>query len=488
VSTPLSQRILETLTATGDAIAVEALDSIWTGADARREIESWASRFRSLDLVAGTPVGLSLPSGPALLFSCVAGLHLGLHLAYFNPELGRSDLRLQMAQVEPCVHIVRDQDVMSTEVPTVTLGQLAEQTPSGLADAQPGGELIGFTSGTSGPPKAVRHLADRLHTRFMAFQSVFQLERDHTMVCVLPTYLLASLTTSSLYGLWIGTRVAILPRFHLDDFEEVVSKHGCDYLMAVPAIYREILARRPELAASMRDSEWLLCGAAPLDAKTQQAWADAGGAPLSTCYGSTEAGGFISVDSTRGRAPVGSVGRPMPDVGLSITTPDGRELAPGEEGEIRLRRASIFWSYARAEPGNNPAHFATGDRGHLDTDGFLFHGGRSSDIINRGGFKIVPGQIEECLMNMPLVEACAVVAGPDDRLGEVPVAFVESRASITCSMVKECLAGQLTPYKIPVQVRCVLPGHLPRGAYGKWDRKEMRRIAQDWKQWGRNPI
>jgi fatty-acyl-CoA synthase len=84
---------------------------------------------------------------------------------------------------------------------------------------------------------------------------------------------------------------------------------------------------------------------------------------------------------------------------------------------------------------------------------------------------------------MPAVEACVVVAAPDDRLGEVPVAFVESRASLTQAEVKEFLSGQVAAYKIPVRVRCVPAGQLPRGEYGKWDRKEMRRVAQEWEQW-----
>ena len=484
MSTSLSEKVLEMMTSAGDAIAVESLGSTWTGTEAQREIEFWVSRFKSLGLVAGSTVGLSMPSGPAVAFSSVAGLHLGLRLAYFNPELGRSDLSLQMGLVQPHVHIIFDPGIAATEVRTVALAELRVSS-SGLGHrAQPGGELIGFTSGTSGPPKAVRHLANRIHGRLMTFQSVFKIERGQQVVCVLPTYLLASLITSSLFGLWAGARVNIIPKFNLDGFAEVVSTQQCTYMMAVPAIYRAIIAQRADIAESLRDGAWLLCGAAPLDEKTQKDWTDAGGAPLSTCYGSTEAGGLISVDSTCGRGPLGSAGRPMPDLGLRITTSNGRDLGSGEQGEIRLARSRIFASYMGAQPpAADTREFVTGDLGHVDAEGFLFLGGRSSDVINRGGFKILPAEIEQCLLRMPLIEACAVVAAPDERLGEVPVAFVESRSSITHASVKEFMAGELTGYKIPVQVRCVPPGDLPRGTYGKWDRKELRRLAQDWSHW-----
>jgi acyl-CoA synthetase (AMP-forming)/AMP-acid ligase II len=458
--------------------------SQWTGSDALREAESWGRRFAGAGLIAGDACALSLPSGPELAMACVAAMSAGLHVALLNPYLGSQDRAKQLELVSPVIHIVADDGPVAqdeTSVPTVRVDDMNTVGFEPLPRAV-GGHLIGFTSGTSGPSKAVIHSLPRMRNALLAYQEVFALRPRQHVVCVLPLYLVAAFVPSVLYGLWAGARISILPRFNVDDLSAHLDV--VDYMMAVPAIYRELVSSKPELIAKLHDTRWLICGASPLDEKTRVAWRSAGGGPLSTCSGSTEAGGYISVDVSGGQGPAGSAGKPFTHVDVRIFGEHDRELPTGADGSLTLGRDGIFLRYlGDGDRAAGAARFHTGDIARLDQDGFLYYAARTSDVINRGGFKIVPSEVEAAISQMAGIEACVVVPAADDRLGEVPIAFVESASPVSLAQLREFMSGRLASYKIPLQLRTAAPGELPRGLYGKWDRRSLRAQAAHWRSW-----
>jgi acyl-CoA synthetase (AMP-forming)/AMP-acid ligase II len=190
------------------------------------------------------------------------------------------------------------------------------------------------------------------------------------------------------------------------------------------------------------------------------------------CYGQTEIGGEIvgwNADDARkfGDSKLGAVGRPHDGVTLRIVHDDGDALGVGE---LLVRTPATSAGYADGSGLGDrvtaDGWFRTGDIARIDEDGFLWIEGRISDMINRGGLKVFPAEVEEVLRLSPLIADCAVVGVPDDRLGEVPWAFVvASSAEFDLPQLRAHASIRLSPYKIPV--RFVVLDALPRNEVGK---------------------
>ena len=150
----------------------------------------------------------------------------------------------------------------------------------------------------------------------------------------------------------------------------------------------------------------------------------------------------------------------------------GKDVAPGEPGELWFRTPQLMKGYLGKPEETDKVitgdgWFRTGDIGRVDDDGFVWVEGRLSDMINRGGLKIFPGEVEEVLRLEPAIADVAVVGVPDDRVGEVPVAFVvvRSKTELRDTSLEELCRRHLAPYKVPVRFERV--DALPRNEVGK---------------------
>jgi acyl-CoA synthetase (AMP-forming)/AMP-acid ligase II len=199
----------------------------------------------------------------------------------------------------------------------------------------------------------------------------------------------------------------------------------------------------------------------------------------------TEAAGQITanpVDATARRA--GSVGLPV-GVGLTVLDAHGEPVEPGVEGMVALRGRQIVHSYLdlsadgpeRIRPARDAEGWLrTGDLGSRDADGFVRLAGRSDDVINRGGEKIHPKEVEDVLLADPRVRSAAVVGAPHERLGQVAVAFVTARPGSDAAELRTALnllcERELTRYKRPTLIE--ITSDLPRGPTGKILRRALR--------------
>jgi acyl-CoA synthetase (AMP-forming)/AMP-acid ligase II len=195
------------------------------------------------------------------------------------------------------------------------------------------------------------------------------------------------------------------------------------------------------------------------------------------CYGQTELGGEVvgwtAADlREHGDDKLGSVGRPHQGIEVRILDDNGTEIERGEVGEIWIR--SPFASRDDAvTAGLVDGFLRTGDVGHLDDDGFLWLEGRASEVINRGGLKVLPQEIEEQLCGLPEIAEACVAGVPDDRLGQVPIAWVRPApgARIDPSELLTRLRTTLAGYKVPVALEVVAV--LPRNEIGKVLRRAL---------------
>jgi acyl-CoA synthetase (AMP-forming)/AMP-acid ligase II len=212
----------------------------------------------------------------------------------------------------------------------------------------------------------------------------------------------------------------------------------------------------------------MLAELSPLQARR---FRDRFGISVLNSYGQTEIGGEIvgwnAADSRdHGDDKLGSVGRPHAGVELRIGDP----TADGS-GELQVRTRALGAGYADGtDLGDRLTHdgwFRTGDIARIDTEGFVWIEGRVSDMINRGGLKVYPAEVEEVLRTSPAVADAAVVGAPDDRLGEVPVAFVVPAPGVAPSSdgLSDYCRAHLAPYKVPVRFEVI--DALPRNEVGK---------------------
>jgi acyl-coenzyme A synthetase/AMP-(fatty) acid ligase len=265
-----------------------------------------------------------------------------------------------------------------------------------------------------------------------------------------------------------GRGIALLERFEVGAWVELVRRHRPGYVRLPPTALRMVLdADVPDEAfTSVRA---VGSGTAALPPELAEAFEDRYGVPVLTNYGATEFAGAIAGWTLRDksqwdRRKRGSVGRARSGVELRIV--DGESGAALPLGAVGLLEAR-----GRQLPGDG-AWQRTTDLAAIDADGFLFIHGRADDAINRGGFTIPPSLIEEALVSHPAVDEASAVALPDPRLGEVPAAAVTLLSPATEQELMDYLTSRLTSYQRPVAIRVVQ--QLPRTPSLKVSRAQVR--------------
>jgi acyl-coenzyme A synthetase/AMP-(fatty) acid ligase len=276
-------------------------------------------------------------------------------------------------------------------------------------------------------------------------------------------------------ALFSGRRISMMERFEVDQWHELVRRHRPKVASLVPAAVKMVLdAELPsEDLSSLRI---VSAGTAALDPATAEAFEARYGVPVLTTYGATEFAGGVAGWTLRdykehSKAKRGSVGRANKGVELQVVDQESFEiLGPDEVGllEVRTRQHS-----------QQPDWVRTTDLARIDADGFLWVVGRADGAINRGGFKLLPGQVETVLEQHPSIAEVSVVGIGDDRLGEVPVAAVVLRKgapSIEEADLQRFAAEHLTGYQRPTQYRIV--DSLPRTPSMKVCQPDVRRLFE----------
>jgi acyl-CoA synthetase (AMP-forming)/AMP-acid ligase II len=344
--------------------------------------------------------------------------------------------------------------------------------------------LIQFTSGTTGRPKAVLLKHSGVLT---LLDGVLAKLRSRTPKegepprAPMPNLIPVSLSLwaglyNVLFAMRVGAPVIILERFETRAFADVVARHGLSSTVLPPAAMA--MLSDDEAITTLAPLRFVRSITAPLSPLQARRFKDRFGIAVLNCYGQTEIGGEIvgwnAADSREhGEDKLGAVGRPH----------EGVELRTDEAtGELQVRTPALSAGYADgADLGDrltDDGWFRTGDVGRIDAEGFLWIEGRVSDMINRGGLKVHPGEVEEVIRLDAGVADVAVVGVPDDRLGEVPWAFVVDRDGTATdgAALRDLCRANLAPYKTPA--RFVTVDALPRNEVGKVLKRDLTERAE----------
>jgi long-chain acyl-CoA synthetase len=351
------------------------------------------------------------------------------------------------------------------------------------APPRPAPQTMLYTSGTTGRPKGVRRPALDAAGQTRVAASMAYVFGSRPGMCTLacaPLYHAAP-NAMAISTLRTGGTLVIQPRFDAEGFLALVAEHRVTHAFMVPTMFVRLL-RLPEAVRAAYEAgslEWIVHGAAPCPPEVKRAMIEWLGSRLYDYYGATELGPITRVSSAEWLARPGTLGRPVPGAEIRVYDARGRELPPGEPGEIYARNANYpDFGYhnqpeRRAEVGRG-ALVTCGDVGWLDADGYLYLSDRKRDMIISGGVNIYPAEIEAALALMPGVADSAVFGIPDPEFGEAVCAHVQllDGAAIEPESVRAFLRERVAGYKVPRVVE--IARELPREESGKIMKRKLR--------------
>lgn len=339
---------------------------------------------------------------------------------------------------------------------------IANQTESDLA-------ALLYTSGTTGHPKGAMLTHGNFLHNVASCVAALEVREDERVVVALPQFHSFMFTVGTLLPMVCGAGILLLKALHpFKQVLEEMARHRGTILPAVPSFYRALLAV-PEFGRL--PLRLCISGGAPLPVEVFNEFTRKFPFPLREGYGPTESSPVATVNPIHGLNKPGSIGKPIPNVELSIRDEAGRELPVGDIGEICIRGGNVMRGYW-----NQPEETAkvlrggwlyTGDVGYCDADGYYFITDRKKDMLLVNGINVYPREIEEIIYQFPGVKEAAVVGMPDARKGEQPVAFVVALEGQTLDekALLQFVRGRLADYKVPK--RAVFMPALPRNASGK---------------------
>jgi acyl-CoA synthetase (AMP-forming)/AMP-acid ligase II len=270
--------------------------------------------------------------------------------------------------------------------------------------------------------------------------------------------------------------VACTDGFDAPRFFETMDEVDPTWYTAVPTMHQAVLARAESGRETIarRRLRFVRSSSSALPPRVMEELEAAFGVPVIEAYGMTEASHQVASNALPpGVRKPGSVG-PAAGPDVAIVDDDGNVLAPGSPGEIVIRGENVAAAYENNPEANASSFsngwFRTGDRGRVDEDGYVYIEGRVKEIINRGGEKISPREVDEVLLDHPAVDQAVTFAVPDPRLGEEVAAVVVLRegASVTERELRTFAAARLADFKVPRRI--VFAGEIPKGPTGKLQR------------------
>ncbi|HKY13492.1 MAG TPA: AMP-binding protein [Microthrixaceae bacterium] len=472
----IDRSLLELLDGDDDAPAVYSQGVELSRGDLRWGASAVADELRAAGVEAGHAVAVQLPNGADLIGTLFGVWMAGGVYVPLNPRATATEVDHVVGAVRPRM-IVRGDGIVPVD---------GEAT---VHDADVA--LISFTSGTTGAPKPV----EQRHSGLLAnYDSVLGGllgdsakgvgERTAPMPNLVPLSLsLWAGIYNVLFAFRVGAAVVLMERFEPREFARLVKEFAIRSTVLPPAAM--VMLADDETVTSLEPLKYVRSITAPLSPLQARRFRDRFGVMLMNCYGQTEMGGEVvgwNAAAARefGDSHLGAAGRANPGVDLEIRDDAGQAAPVGEEGELWVRTPAIALAIeaGTATPDRVDAEgwLRSGDIARIDAEGFLWIDGRVSDMINRGGMKVHPGEVEEVLRLSPSVDDVAVVGTIDDRLGEVPWAFVVAPDGLDEAELAALCREHLAPYKVPA--RFVAVDELPRNDVGKLLRRELMSIAE----------
>ena len=367
-------------------------------------------------------------------------------------------------------------------LPDQPVPRLGEADLAGFAALPPADFAMGdagrlayiiYTSGSSGQPRAVMHAHRAILARQMMFQGWYGLRPDDRMMHAGAFNWTFTLGTGLMDPWTIGaTALIIAEGTAIEQIPLLASRHGASLVAGAPGVFRRLLRAEWQPIASLRHG---LAAGERLDPGLRQAWQDRTGTDLHEAMGASEISTFLSGSPAR-PAPAGTAGYAQPGRQVGILDPDGRVLGPGLPGALAVRRddPGLYLGYLD-QPGDTQERmlgewFLTGDQAVTGEDGAITLLGRGDDIMNAGGYRVAPPEIEEVLASHPGAGDVAVTELAVGAGSSIIAAFWTGDA--VADDLRAMAEARLARYKQPRDY--IRLDALPRTPTGKINRRALR--------------
>jgi acyl-CoA synthetase (AMP-forming)/AMP-acid ligase II/alkylation response protein AidB-like acyl-CoA dehydrogenase len=440
---------------------LHTIDRSMTAGEARAAARDVAAGLRAAGIQSGNAVAVQLPNGLDLVTTIFGVWRAGAVFVPVNWRAPEAEVERALTTVGAAA-LVRPDGIHRRERATAYDGDTA---------------FVQWTSGTTGEPKAILHTHSAYLELLDRVLGPLAARRRDPNAAPTPNLIPVSLALNAgiynlLFGLRAGAAVVVMERFDTTTFAELVRRFQIRSTVLPPAAIT-MLNDDPAID-DLPPLRYVRSITAQLPPAAARRFVERFGVAVLNGYGQAEIGeviGWTAADAREHPDKIGAAGRPHPGVEIKILPDD--EGGEGGIGELAVRPPRMAAGYVGggglADRLDADGFLRTGDLARVDADGFVWIEGRVGEVINRGGNKVFPAQVEEVLLLSPGVKEAAVAAVPDDRLGEVPVAFVVGDADPD-ELTALC-RDHLVPYKVPVAFHHV--DELPRSEVGKVLRREL---------------
>ncbi len=479
----------------------------WTRGELLAECNRIVHGLRALGLKQGDAIATVLPNGTAMLELYLAATQVGWYLTPINHHLTAPEIAYIVGDSEASAFIGAErfagacraaaEELGFPENARFALGDVAgfrpfDELKAGQSDTLPdersAGQVMNYTSGTTGRPKGVRRpLApldpDLMGTLMGGFLALFgaKPEDGNVHICGSPLYHTAVLVfaTASMH---LGHPVVLMDKWSPEEMLRLIEKYRVTTSHMVPTQFHRLLGL-PEKVRKRYDMSSLrtmVHAAAPCPIEIKRRMLEWWGDSIYEYYAATEGGGTM-VTPQEWRSHEGTVGRAWANSEIRILDDDGKDCAPGQPGSVYMKLGAADFEYKgdhkKTDENRREGFFTVGDIGYLDAEGYLFLCDRKSDMIISGGVNIYPAEIESELLSHPKVADAAAFGIPHEDWGEEVKAVIEPADGVAGddALREEILAwckDRLAKYKTPRSIDFI--AEMPRDPNGKLYKRKLR--------------
>ncbi len=457
----------------------------------RATVDDLAGALRALGVGAGERVAIALPGGIPIICALLGIARARAVAAPLNPSYTYDEYRFYLNDIAPALVLVGAgsdaviRDVAATlalPVREIAIGGDGRVSILDAAVIAPPEDpraddvvLLLHTSGTTSGPKGVPLRHKNVCASVENITRWYQLGTNDVSLCVMPLFHVHGIIFSTLAFLAAGASVVVPPRFSAGSFWYDVARYDVTVVSAMPTIYRTLLARA-DADGAPRSGEhslrFIRSSSAALPATVFHALEARFGVPVIEAYSMTEAAHQMCANPLTADRRAGSVGIGA-FVDVSVLDDAGTVLPHGTIGEVAVRGRNVIRAYHKNPEADATAFingwFRTGDRGFMNEDGFLTLVGRIKELINRGGEKIAPAEIDECLLRHAAVIEAVTFGIADEKYGEAVAVAVVVHDGTSVDDVLAHARAHLAPFKIPTRV--FVTDAIPKTATGKVQRR-----------------
>jgi len=466
---------------TGTAITYESL---------RRQVKGLAESLAGAGIRRGDRVATVLPNGLPVIVSflaaSIAGTAAPLNQAYKYDEfcfyLEDTNAKLLLAPAEGADDARRAAQERGIPVYTLSMDSQGnvkmEGAPAGVPVGEPSPDdvaLVLHTSGSTGRPKRVPLKHRNLAVSTINIVDTYQLTPQDVSLCVMPLFHVHGLVASTLSTLLSGGTVVVPEKFNPMSFWKTVSEHRATWYSCVPTIHQLSVARLKEKPEGIDSLRFVRSCSSALSPTLMEKIEMLVGVPVLEAYGMTEASHQMCSNPLPPKAHKGGSVGPGTGVKVSIMDEVGSHQPPNVAGEVVIQGPNVIEGYENNPEANAKSFtngwFRTGDQGHIDEEGYLHLTARLKELINRGGEKIAPLEIDEVMLQHPCVAEAVAFGMPHPTWGEeVAVAVVLKEPVAEAVLIEHC-KKQLADFKVPKKI--VFVEKIPRTATGKIQRRAV---------------